>query len=438
MDTIQIKRKISDTVREMRALIDLAEDQKRDLTPSESAKYKVLDGQVDKYKAELDDLVDGERRLGKLTNLEKEINKVTNPLPTDCRYGSNSAESGDTGGFENVAELLFTIAAQRKDGRNDPRLTALAEKREQSMGTGSQGGFAIPDRFDPMLRLVPGQTGIVRQFATQIPAGYPPDALLTLPALDQTSGTGGMFGGVQITHGGEGVSLTESSAKLREVTLEPRQLNTYLVVSNKLLLNWASASQVITTLLQSAVEATIDYDCIRGDGINKALGFVNCAAAVNVTRGGAGAISFTDVTGMYARLLQRPGVGRPIWVASPTAIPQLFSMTDAGNHAIFLGALSGGAAQAPAPTLLGLPLFFSDRAPALGSKGDICLVDLSYYLLLNGSGPRIDLSTELLFTSDKSIFRIIAMLDGRPWLTEPITLEGSSTSTVSPFVVLAA
>jgi hypothetical protein len=119
----------------------------------------------------------------------------------------------------------------------------------------------------------------------------------------------------------------------------------------------------------------------------------------------------------------------------PPVVP---GMVDAGSNAVFLSGLTGGAAPAPAPTLLGYPLFFSDRLPALGAKGDICLCDLSYYLLLNGSGPRIDLSTELLFTSDKSIFRIIAMLDGRPWLTEPILLEGSAGSTVSPFVVLAA
>ena len=75
--------------------------------------------------------------------------------------------------------------------------------------------------------------------------------------------------------------------------------------------------------------------------------------------------------------------------------------------------------------------------PALGSKGDLVLADLSYYMIKDGSGVFVDLSEHIYFTSDKSVFRVIWNVDGNAWLTEPLKLEGSSTSTVSPFVVLS-
>jgi HK97 family phage major capsid protein len=86
---------------------------------------------------------------------------------------------------------------------------------------------------------------------------------------------------------------------------------------------------------------------------------------------------------------------------------------------------------------MGIPLVFVDRLPALGTKGDLCLVNLSYYLIKDGSGPFVDLSDQIRFLNDEVVFRITWHVDGKPWLTEPIGLEGSTANTVSPFVVLA-
>jgi hypothetical protein len=45
-------------------------------------------------------------------------------------------------------------------------------------------------------------------------------------------------------------------------------------------------------------------------------------------------------------------------------------------------------------------------------------------------------SEHIYFTSNKAVFKIVWNCDGKPWLTEPITLEGAAGSTVSPFVIL--
>ena len=130
--------------------------------------------------------------------------------------------------------------------------------------------------------------------------------------------------------------------------------------------------------------------------------------------------------------------GGMVWLASQTIIPQLAAMVDAGTHAVWLGgADANGAAQFAMPSsLMGYPLIFCDRLPVLGTKGDLNLVDLSYYLIKEGSGPDFAVSTELLFLTDRVVFRVTWRVDGKPWLTEPIGLEGATTSTVSPFVIL--
>jgi HK97 family phage major capsid protein len=180
-----------------------------------------------------------------------------------------------------------------------------------------------------------------------------------------------------------------------------------------------------------------DYDFMRGDGINKSLGFINAPANKVVTRAGANLIDFADIVGMLAAA--KTG-GQYVWISSQTTIPELVTIVDAGNHALWVGggSLTQGIIASMPPTLMGYPVLFAERLPALGTKGDLNLVDLSYYLVKDGSGPLVALSDQLLFLSNRTVFKIVWNVDARPWLTEPIGLEGSTTNTVSPFVTLSA
>jgi HK97 family phage major capsid protein len=430
MNIQERKKEIADALKEMRTLIDHAEERKRPLTKAEEARYSELDASIDVIKRDI-------QRAEKLQAEEAESRRVVNPLPWQCLPGgpSNRNDDGDAGGFRNIGEYFYTLAAFKRDGRRDDRLDACyAENREQSMATGSAGGFAVPSAFDATVRQVTPQDQLVRPRATVIPAGNPPDALLTFPTLDQTSSQN-MYGGVVITHSGEGVTMSETSFKLREGSLEPKELSAYIAVTNKLLLNWEAGNEFITRQLQWAVRGTEDYDMLRGDGVNKCVGIINSAASIAYSRTTPNTISFSDVVGMLSRVKMG---GSLVWAASQTVIPQLAAMVDAGNHAVWLGGANPGAAANAAPsTLLGFPLMFVDRMPALGTKGDLCLLNLPYYLVKDGSGPMVASSEHILFLSNKTVFKVVWNVDGRPWLTEPITLEGTTSNTVSPFVVLS-
>jgi HK97 family phage major capsid protein len=175
-----------------------------------------------------------------------------------------------------------------------------------------------------------------------------------------------------------------------------------------------------------------DYRFLRGTGMVEPLGVINSPAAIQVSRQTANQVTWQDVRTMYSRA--KFG-GSLVWIASQTTLPFLMNIADGGSNNLFVTAFAGAAGAVPG-TLFGLPLLFADRSPALGSTGDLVLADLQYYLVKDGSGPFVDASPHVYFTSDQTVIRITWNVDGKPWLTAPLQLEGSSSNTVSPFVVL--
>jgi HK97 family phage major capsid protein len=417
----ELRTKLAALITEWRGLTKAADEGNRDLTDEENTRCTAIGAEVDAIKLDMRKLEASAELRARMEAEGKELDKVVNPLRT---IGDRSTKT----------DQWDSLGAFVRDACLNPDSNVMREYREQTMGTGKAGGFAIPEQFRPTLLDVAPQTAIVRPRAQVLPAGEPPDAKLSMPSLDQTSAQN-IYGGAVVTHTGEGVTMTETDLKLREISWEPKEMTAYIVATNKVLVNWSGASALLESQLRKAMAGSEDYDFLRGDGINKALGITNCAAAILYGRAGANAISWADVYGMFSRLKMG---GSPVWLASQTIIPQLAAMVDAGSHAVWISGsgIGTGAAQNLPGTLMGIPIVFAERLPALGTKGDLILADLSYYVIKDGSGPFVSWTEHLWWASNKSGVKIVWNVDARPWLTEPIGLEGATTSTVSPFVVL--
>lgn len=403
--------KKSEIVSAMRSYHDTIEKEKRDLTEDEEKKYSELEARLDQVNK---DIV----RLGKLEDEEK---RLAAPASQAFRYSGKPIEPGEPEKFKSIGEFLHSVRFNRSDNRLVP-----GETREQSMKVGESGGFMVPDEFIPELLQVQPQEAIFRPRCTPIPGGN--DAETTMPALDQSSNQN-MYGGVTILPTAEGATLGATDFKVKEVSLVPNEQGAYINVTNKLLRNWTGAGSVITSLLRKALVAYEDTKYYNGNGVGVPLGILNAACRVDYSRATASTIATADVRGMYARL--KFG-GSPIWIASQTTLPQLMALADAGNNPLWHDSLIG---KQPG-TLLGIPLMLNDRSVALGTAGDLVLADLSYYLIKEGLGITIGTSEHFLYTSNRTIFRALFSIDGKPWLDAPIPLEGSTTNTVSPIVVL--
>ncbi len=330
--------------------------------------------------------------------------------------------------FRELGDFLQTVRWNPTDPALKSRDVAVdSEKRALSMGVGALGGFIVPEQFDNNIRMLNDQQAIFRPRCQVIPAGDPPDAAITIPALDQ-SGAKGVYSGVTVTWIGEGDTKPETEPSFREIKLEPQEVAGHTVVTDKLLRNSAAAGALVASLLRKAIIASEEDTFFTGDGVAKPLGIIGHPATIVIARAVANQIAYTDVVNMFARA--KFG-GRLAWIGSQTCLPQLMTMVDAGNNLVW----QPNAREGAPGTLLGIPFLLNDQSPILGSTGDLALVDLDYYLIKNGSGIAIAMSEHPQFTRNRTIIKAFWNVDGQPWLNTPL-LQRDRVSTVSPFVVL--
>ncbi len=175
-----------------------------------------------------------------------------------------------------------------------------------------------------------------------------------------------------------------------------------------------------------------------GSGAGEPLGFLGNPATVAVAKesGQAGAtILLENIVKMYSRMLPS-SLSRGIWICSPDAIPELFTMAlsvGTGGSPVMLTNVAG-----PAPmTIFGRPLIVSEKAKTVGTQGDLAFVDLSYYLIGDRQTMTASSSTDWKFGNDQTAYRLIQRVDGRPWIQSAITPQNGSSNTLSPFVEIA-
>lgn len=411
-------------VTDMEAMLKITKDESRDLTDEEMAKYDVLEKELGENDARIAVFEEAEGREQRLAEAKAKLGEPANHTftGTPAVIDPNKKDEKE---FKNFGEFMCAVRFNQRD----PRLGDLYDSREQTMADGTAGGFLVPAQFSQELLRLDAPMAIFRPRSRVIPAGTPPDAPLTMPALNQGSGQNN-YGGVEVKWIGEGDTKPETEAKFREITLTPHEVAAHLIVTDKLLRNWTAGSSLLTGLLQGAMTAAEETAFLSGNGVGKPLGITNSTASIVYTRATAATVVIADVIGMYSRA--KFG-GSLVWAASQTILPQLMTLTDGVNYIWTPSAVPG-----IPPTLYGIPLVFNDRMPGLGTTGDLILMDLNYYLIKDGSGPMVAASEHVYFTKNKTVIKTFWNVDGQPWLNEPIILEGSTSDTVSPFVILGA
>lgn len=184
----------------MTAIIEAAEKENRDLNAEETAQF-------DQLKAEREGF---DKRIARAEDLAATDFALNAVIPSPARHaGPGAPRAGGPEAsreFESMGEFLAAV----RFNPNDQRLNFVEGVGAQTDETGLQaemrmdndtaGGFMVPTQIRSNIMSVAPQDSLVRPRAQVIPAGSPPDAGITMPALDQ-SGTepGHMFGGMNFT-----------------------------------------------------------------------------------------------------------------------------------------------------------------------------------------------------------------------------------------------
>ncbi len=363
---------------------------------------------------------------------------------------ANGSSKGKKAKFADFGEFTAAIATAwlSKGQKVDPRLKnfrdRVEEADEESAGrregkslsgaTGASGGFLIDLENYGQLMAVAAPLTVVRQRATIIRMKR---RQIQVKLLDQTGATLGVpsfFGGIQIFWKEEAALKDISDPKFRLTTLTAHKMIGYTEASDELL---EDADPSLADFLggplgfPGAIAWMEDYAFLRGSGAGQPQGVVDAPATVAVTRATGGTIKYDDLVNMEAAFMGQNGV----WVATQGAKATLMLMNGPSGNPVYLW---GNAEKGIPDTLLGRPIQFVDKLPAVGTRGDIMLADFSYYLVGDRQATTFEATNTYKFRTDETAFRSVHRVDGQPWLSAPITLTGISTTTkVSPFVVIA-
>lgn len=328
-------------------------------------------------------------------------------------------------------------------------LTKMGSKRVEKAalaeGSGATGGYTVPVQFyADLLRLV-AEESFVRQRCTVLPMQ---SRSMLVPALNQSSvpatGTSAFFGGIAASWQPEAATINETEPTFRQIELVARDLVFTTVASNQILQDNAVAlDTLLTTLFKEAMSWFIDYYVLRGNGAGQPLGVLNAPSTFAVTRMTASTFKFVDAASMIARLLVSSWQNA-CWVMHISVLPQLIQMNDSSNGRLVWinqmpagpASAGGGAAQTLPISLFGIPIFFTEKVPALGTRGDVMLLDLSKQLLGDRLAIQIDVSPHVNFLKNQMVWRIIARWDSQPWLDNVVTMADGAYQ-MSPAVVLS-
>lgn len=306
----------------------------------------------------------------------------------------------------------------------------------------ADGGFLIPEVLRSQLLQVALEGAVVRPRATVVPME---SLRVPIPMIDSTSNVSSVFGGIVAYWTEEAAALTESQASFGRVVLDAKKLTLYAEMPNELIADATAFAGFFDQMFPKACSFYEDYAFMRGTGVGEPLGFINCPAVASVaaeTGQPSTSIVYENIVKMYARMLPS-SLASAVWIASIDTFPQLATMAlsvGTGGSAVWMGGggpATAGAVATPPVTILGCPVFFTEKAPTLGTTGDLAFVDLSYYLIGDRQVMSATSSPHYRFANDKTVYRIIERVDGRPWLQSAITPKNNGNA-LSPFVQLAS
>jgi len=370
--------------------------------------------------------------LAKLVN--DEFEKAVAPyLQVKRPEGETDDRTNEEKLFPSLGDFIKDVANKDVNEESAKRVREYVQK-ELSMDSDPDGGYLVPTKYREGLLQVSPEEAIVRPRAFVIPAGDPPDAALDMPYLEQVGLTGqshgDLYGGIWFGWTAEGATKTNTEVKVGLIEYKPNEWSGYAVLTDKVMRNAKQLEAIVTQKYKEGLIGFEDYHFLQGTGVGQPLGVINSPATITITRNTTVTILFADVTAMIDRFM---GGSKAVWIINKACRSKIIALVDANGNSIWI---QGNLAKAIPDTLMGIPIIWTYKVPAVGTKGDIGLYDFSQYIIKDGYGPAFAKSEHVYFLSNRTCLKMFGNVDGKPWLKGTLTADDNSTE-ISPFVVLS-
>ena len=278
-------------------------------------------------------------------------------------------------------------------------------------GTPSLGGFSVPDVLSAKWLDESLPDEIIRPRCQVWPMT---SASLKIPSFDgndQSDGT--YFGGFSLEFLAEEAAGTPKTGKLRLIELFAKKAGLFVNASSEIIDDGLGFEAQLQMAIKKSLSLGMDYYLLRGIGAGQPLGVLNSAGVISVAKESgqvADTIVYENLTKMFSRMYSE-GHARAIFIANPSTIPQLLTLSQAvGTGGNTIQVMTKGATTGF--EILGRPVVFSSNMPALGEANDIIYVDLGAFSMGLRRDLRIEKSTIPGWTTDVVSYRVLVRFDG--------------------------
>lgn len=349
--------------------------------------------------------------------------------------------------FKNFGEQLRTIAQVAINGdvmgQSDKRLT-FQKSAGANETIASEGGFLVQEDFSTALLTAVRQNSLILPRVTNIPLSGNSNAL-KLPIIDEVSRQRGYrLGGMRAYWLAEGEQKIDSKPKFGEISLGLNKIAALGYATDELLQDSSALETIMKIGFENEIRFEVEDAIFNGNGVGKPLGFLKSGAVITVAKEVSqpnGTITFNNLVAMLDRLPVRSR-RNAVWVVADSQVETaLYTVMLPGGMGIPVylppGQNQSAGGNSVFGTLLGRPVIPVEYLPALGSLGDIALVDFSEYITIDKGGIQSAESMHVRFIYDEMTFRMVYRIDGKPAWRQPVTTANGAV-TKSPFVVLEA
>jgi HK97 family phage major capsid protein len=309
-----------------------------------------------------------------------------------------------------IPQLAADFAAKTWGRDGDAIAKALAA------GSGSSGGFLVPEQFSlEVIELLRGRAVVRQAGATVVPMS----GSLLMPKHTA---------GASAAYVGENQAIAKATPSFGQIRMTSRKLAALVPISNDLLRPAAvQADQVVLDDLVASLAVTEDGAFIRDDGTaNAPKGMRYWANAANVTAsaGATAADIEADLKDLVNDLEGNDvGMVRPAWIMAPRSRNHLYVLRDANGNLTF-PELRVMDPAAPFGRLWGYPVFPTSNVPTNlggGTETEVYFADMADVVIAEDGQIEISISDTAAyhdganviaaFSNDQTVVRAIARHD---------------------------
>jgi HK97 family phage major capsid protein len=401
-------------------------------------------GMTEEEVSALEGLSEATERLERQISALERSHRASAGRATPADGGTVPAGVKDDRPFKTFGEQLQAIMSDgmNKGADRDPRLIW-----EMSAGANetvpSEGGFLVQQDFaDTLFNRMREQADILPRTTELTLTGRANS--IKLPFVDETSrARGARFGGMQAFWTEEGGTAASTQPKIGAIEMSLNKLMGISYITEEMMADAGLMEQLITMGMVDVLTFETEDSIVNGNGAGKPLGFLNSGALISVAAQSGqatGTIVTQNIIDMWDRLPARSR-RNAVWLCADSGVEaqlQVLTMVGSNAHLYRLPGMNAAVAgNEDFGLLVGKPVIPVEYLPAIGTVGDLCLVDMSEYLTLTKGGMKQAESMHVRFLYDEHVLRVTHRIDGQPAWKQPV-LTANGATTKSPFIAIAA